>query len=885
MSGAPLFPELSPEQLGALDQWLDVALDLDDAGRAALVARLRQEHPELAGPLARLMHTAAPGFLPLPDERPGGNTNDTGLVPEGTLLGPWRIVAYAASGGSADVYRGIRADGTFERQVAIKILRADTARLVEHFAREQRLLARLEHPQIASILDAGRTPGVGAWFVMPWVEGRDLAAWIATGPGWRERVQVFRAIADAVQFAHQRLVVHRDLKPSNVRVAADGTVVLLDFGIAMLLDSPESSLQPSRTQMAFTPAYASPEQLRGEPLGVQTDVFALGVLLFELLAGKPAYPEARQSLADAVRVICQGPVPAMTLDPRLPRPMRLRLRDLDAVLARAMARDPAARYASVAALAADVRAFAEGRAVSARARGVFGHLLAAAVRHPLVAGLVVALGVGATVGATFYVQQNRRIAEERAEALAEVARLESLREHFSLVLREGVAEQGMGARAALDESVARLDQSFAGQPAVQARLLLSLAEIYLAAGDNAACLSTVARLADTPALMAGLTTRQQGETWLTRVTAQLRLGQVDDATASLDAWRTTIPGFGGEALAAEHAIAAATLRRLKGEPLPALEDQNRAVASLDAAPDATVMARGIAHANLGTALLQAGKFAPAREQFERAIALWNSGGLSLNWNVLTTRTNLAHLALLQGDERVALAEYGDIERSLRARGDRSASFAALINGKARALLAIGDGRTAAQLADEALAILDARSGGQGLDRIGVLLSRIDIGLANGEPVTAWIEDATARLASLPSAHPFHARLALARAVLLQSEGRHADAVVAFDQVFPKLLAAPATMRPAAARAAIQWLQSAQVMGEPGAVRQALADADGVLAAFQPETGFDRLELAAWRACAEATPGGKAISAFRARASDDNPRWRALARACGSFVRD
>lgn len=881
MSRLPLFPELGPEQLAELDGWLDAALDLEAPERAALVDRLRRERPELAEPLARLMHTAAPGFLLLPEETGGQDATQATLLPEGTVLGPWRIVAYAASGGSADVYRGIRADGTFEREVAIKVLRADSARLGEHFAREQRLLARLEHPHIASILDAGRTAGVGAWFVMPWVEGRDLAAFIASAPGWSERVAVFRAIADAVQFAHQRLIVHRDLKPSNVRVGPDGHVVLLDFGIAMLLDSPEASLRPTRTQMAFTPAYASPEQLQGEALGVPTDVHALGILLFELLAGRPAYPEARQSLADAVRTICQGPVPTIRWDERMPRPARLRLGDLDAVLARAMAKDPAARYPSVAGFAADVQAWTEGRAVSVRARGPIGHAMAAAVRHPLVAALVLALVVAATIGGTSYVQQNRRIAAERAAALAEVTRLEALREHFNLLLREGVAEQGMGARAALDESVARLDRTFAGQPAVQARLLLSLGEVYLAAGDNAACLSTIARLVESPALMRELTPRQQAETWLTRVTAQLRLGEADAAAATLASWRSAVPGFGGDALAAEHAIAAATLRRLKGEALPALADQTAGVAALDAAPDATVQARGIAHANLGTSLLQAGRFADARQQFERAIALWDSTGMALNWNVLTTRTNLGHLALLQGDERAALAQYDDIERHLRARGDRSAAFAALINGKARALLAIGDGAAAAQLADEALAILDARSGSQGQDRIGVLLSRIDIGLVQGEPVDAWVDDVAARLAPLPPAHPFHARLALVRASMLHASGRHEDAAAAFAQVFPKLVAAPATMRPAAARAAIHWLQAERALGVSSGAVQALADADQTLVALQPANGIDRLELAAWRACIDPASDRSALAAFRDRAGAANPRWLALARACAS----
>lgn len=883
MIGKDPFRQFDAAQLRRLDDELDRVLDLENTGRRLRLHELSAESPELAEALGSLLATH--------DERlkTVGVSMDRDMpvadrLSPGTPIGSWCIDAFAASGGSADVYRGRRADGTFERGVAIKILRHDTPRLAEHFAREQRLLARLDHPRIAQILDAGRSPGVGAWFVMPWIDGDDLSAFVSKQPVGRRRLRVFLQIAETVQWAHQRLVVHRDLKPANVRIRDDDSVVLLDFGIAMLLDHEQAAHQPSRTQMAFTPSYASPEQLRGEPIGVSSDIHALGILLFELLCGRPAFGEARRSLAHAVEAICAPARPRVSFDPVVATTGGLIERDADAVVRTAFAVDPRDRYASVSELLADVRALCDRRAVSVRPRSVAVTALFALRRHPwMTAAGVLALAL-AGAGATVYVAQNRQIAAERAEALAEVARLEALREHVQLVLREGVAAQGMGARAALDESVAQLDKAFAGQPAMQARLLLSLGETYLAAGDHAACLSALGRFSAQPRLRAELTPGQLSELYLTQVSAQLRQGLLDDADATLRIWQDHLKGTAAPAMVAEWSIAAATLRRLRGDPAGALADQAAAVDALDGAPDARPLARGIAHANLGTTLLQAGQFGESRRQFERAIDIWGDEGLSLNWNVMAARTNLAHLLLLQGDESGALERYDWIEARLRDRGDRSAAFAALINGKARALMAQGKADAAAALSDEALAVIETLGGPAGIDRIGLLLSRVDIALMSDRSAEPWLTEVRGLVAGLPSAHPFHVRLALVDAQILLHSGRHAKALSAFEVTLPKLIGAPASMRPAVARAAVGASASAFALGEVERGRAAIDAALPVLAQIQPDTGLERLELGAWQDCLGNRKDGGLGAAFIRRVGKEYPRGRLLAECLESKVR-
>ena len=259
------------------------------------------------------------------------------------------------------VHLAERADGHFEQQAAIKLIRglpgSDT---LVHFARERQILATLQHPHIARLLDGGATPGGQPYLVMEYVEGAPIDEDCRDrGLDLRARLDLFRAVCAAVQFAHQRLIVHCDLKPSNILVRADRTPALLDFGIARVLDRP----RVVEAEGYFTPGYASPEQLAGDTLTTASDVYALGLVLFELVTGR----KARVDTADrTVARLTEASVRPSELAGDVPWRARI-AGDLDAIVLRATAARPAARYVSAQELGDDVQRFLEHRPVRARA--------------------------------------------------------------------------------------------------------------------------------------------------------------------------------------------------------------------------------------------------------------------------------------------------------------------------------------------------------------------------------------------------------------------------------------------------------------------------------------------------------------------------------------
>ena len=396
----------------------------------------------------------------------GADSVDAG--PEGRL-GPYRLIREIGHGGMGTVYLGVRDDDAFQKRVAIKVLKLgmDTESIVRRFRHERQILASLEHPFIAGLLDGGTTPDGRPYFAMEYVEGQPIVEYceahrLDTGA----RLELLRKVCAAVQYAHQNLIIHRDIKPANVLVTSDGTPKLLDFGIAKLLN-PElagHTLAPTVPGLQFmTPEYASPEQVRGEAVTTATDVYSLGVLLYELLTGRLPYQLTSRAPADIVRIVCESepvrPSTAITGVDVQPatgdaKPDRLRpvdvdlLRrqlagDLDNIILKALSKEPGRRYASVDQFAEDLRRHRAGLPVIARKdtwayrTGKFVRRNRAAV---VAAGMTFAALVVGIIGTTWQAREARAArarAEQRFSDVRQLANAFLFEFHDSIADLEG----------------------------------------------------------------------------------------------------------------------------------------------------------------------------------------------------------------------------------------------------------------------------------------------------------------------------------------------------------------------------------------------------------------------------------------------------------------
>jgi len=356
---------VTPERWREVKDLFDRAVDRPESERAAFLDTERRRDAELAAEVARLLdaHAAAGEFL----ERPAIDHVRATAPPAETpdRIGPWEIERELGHGGMGTVYLASRSVDGFRQTVALKVVRRgmDTEFVLQRFRGERRILAGLDHPGIARLLDGGSTEGGAPYFVMEYIDGRHLLEEArARDLPVRERLRIFLEVCDAVAYAHRHLVVHRDIKPSNVLVTAEGVPKLLDFGLAKLV-RPDGEGADGRTETALrllTPDYASPEQVRGEPVTTATDIYSLGVVLYELLTGKRPYRVTGRSAEAIARAVCEE-------EPARPSAAAAALRgDLDNVVLMALRKEPERRYASVEQFAEDIRRHLDGRPVAAR---------------------------------------------------------------------------------------------------------------------------------------------------------------------------------------------------------------------------------------------------------------------------------------------------------------------------------------------------------------------------------------------------------------------------------------------------------------------------------------------------------------------------------------
>lgn len=433
-------------------------------------------------------YDADPGFLE-DDRDPAGSVATMvadALV--GQRLGAYRIVRPVGRGGMGMVYEAVRDDDEFARRVAIKVLpRWGTAGLAARFRLERRLLASLDHPGIARLIDSGTGPDHSLYFVMEFVDGEPIDQWSrGRGLDVDERVALLARVADAVADAHRHLVVHRDLKPANILVQADGQPKLLDFGIATLVseEGAESAGLTRTAERRFTPEFASPEQIRGEPVTTATDVYGLGALLYLLLAGRRPHDLRSVSPLEAMRLVCDvDPPPPSAVAAAADQP---RIRGaLDAVVGKALRKTPRDRYTTVAELAADLRAWQAGLPVTAAPDSLTQQVRRFVRRHTVGVAASAAVAVALVVGGGVAIWQARVADGERARADARFNDVRKLANAVVGPLYDEIAKvpgSTEARRALVKEALAYLD-GLEAQAVDDLDLKAELAEAYQKIGD------------------------------------------------------------------------------------------------------------------------------------------------------------------------------------------------------------------------------------------------------------------------------------------------------------------------------------------------------------------------------------------------------------------
>ena len=467
--------------------------------REAVLAAACAGDRDLRGEILSLLDADTGGDSAKEDLLAGSIPDLAGLAARGSeetlgeRLGPYRLLRHVGRGGMSDVYLAVRDDDAYEKRVAVKVILAgmNSPEGRERLRRERRILAALDHPHIARLLDGGSTQSGLPYLVMDYVEGQPIDVYCDDERlTVSQRLELFEKVLGAVRFAHQNLVVHRDLKPSNLLVEADGTPKLLDFGIAKLVNpelAAETSLATGPGLHLLTPSYSSPEQLRGEMITTASDVYSLGVMLYELLVGRRPHELAGRSGIEALRVVCESPPESASRAARAagaevaagrrltPDGLAKTLTgDLDAILAKALAREPRRRYPSAGELADDLERLRRHRPVAAH-RDSLGYRIGKVVRRHRVASSLAAMLALAGVGVGV---QSLRLAGAVDRVEAENQRSERVLDFLEGLFTEAQATQAPGGTEALAELLRQgavlAERQYREQPAVQARLFDSI---------------------------------------------------------------------------------------------------------------------------------------------------------------------------------------------------------------------------------------------------------------------------------------------------------------------------------------------------------------------------------------------------------------------------
>ena len=651
----------------------------------------------------------------------------------GDRVGPYRIVREIGWGGMGTVFEAHREDAGFEKRVALKMVARgrDSEAILRRFRYERQILARLEHRNIAALLDGGVTDSGQPYFAMEYVEGQRIDRYCqAQQLGIRDRLQLFRQVCAAVHYAHQNLVVHRDLKPSNILVAADGTVKLLDFGIAKVLNPGDDSLDPLTQAGAapMTTAYASPEQLAGERVTTATDVYSLGVVLYELLANRPPFEsgdlpvlEARRRQAESApvppsRAVVTGPIPSGT-ETAAKRLQRALAGELDNLVLMALRKEPDRRYPSVEALSDDLLRFLAGLPIQATPDSV-GYRFGKFVKRNRLATAASAVAiVSVVVGTAASLWQLGIARSERDRAEREQVKAHQVTEFFrSVFLAASPLKRGpeITVVEAMDAAGRRLDSAFSAPDQLWLRTALqnTVSSTYYNMGLPAKALPFArAAMASQAVLDSGRVTRDGADQIYNMAGVVFELGQLalaDSLFRRSMALYEQLPGVDPAEIAEGWGQVGLILSR-QGRSAEALELQGRTVALLRARVPDTDRGLMVATVNYGVELTEVGRLVEGQRLLRDAVALAEKRRGPDHDDVAFALQPLAMNLMFGGqlDEALALARRGT-EIMVRRRG--ALNPATLSSGRAVMSVLVERGEC-----PEAIRLAEAVIGARGPD--------------------------------------------------------------------------------------------------------------------------------------------------------------------------
>ncbi len=876
----PAAADLTESSWKVFSELLDRALELAPSDRLAWLDSLAAEHEHLKPALHSLLQRSAGvetahWLDTLPRSDGPALALDESDLKAGALVGPYRLLRELGVGGMGAVWLAERADGTLKRKVALKLPRASWARgLAERMARERDILASLEHPNIARLYDAGTDTQGRPFLALEYVEGQPIDVYCRERVlNTQSRLALLLQVAQAVAFAHSRLVVHRDLKPSNILVTTDGQVRLLDFGIAKLMEG-DRTQETQLTHIAgraLTLDYASPEQIRGEPIGTASDVYSLGVVAYELLAGAKPYKLKRGSAAELEETIATVDAPlasATATDPAAKRDLR---GDLDAILNKALKKNSTERYATVDALSQDIESHLAGHRVVARPDSLTYRItrFVRRFRMPLIAAALITaafalgLGVGAAAllaivfaaGMGIALWQARAATRERDRALRLVERQEGVVSFLNTLITDAArGGRALTAEELLQRTEALIGPELESDAEVHALVLSMISASMYTLGNTAEAI----RLSDRALglISGGADPGVLDSIVINRALAVGGTGRYAEARSAIE---TVLSRPGIDAVLrseAHHYLAQLAIGNNDAEA--ALHHAEAALQSVRGQRKRARRLEASILAYLGAAFSLHGRMAEADQHFAAAYERQQALGVGASAHTVTLLNNWAVINVGGGDVRRALEL---VEQALELAGAEGRS-PFLLNNRARSLEFQGRIDEAEANYGEAETLAAERNTVTAL--VGSHLGRASVELLRGhlDNARARLVLANKALETLSATHPHRITRSLIEGRIALATGDHSAAQAAFEQA---LQAAP--QQASAVIAKLGMAEVALARGESSAALELATTARAQAVSLQGGKPRSFRTAIAGVMCARALEADGQIQAARREAAD------------------